>query len=110
MNNTAILCFILGWQGGTVHQVSEVLGLSVSTILDANTSEMELLCRKAQTARYHSAQRSPAAKLRPAQIEEIIRNNVREVTGSEWQGKLFNADDIPQAARAIHRAIYEGTE
>lgn len=31
--NTELLCFALGWQGGTIHQVSEETGLPVQEIL-----------------------------------------------------------------------------
>lgn len=51
MNNTEILCFVLGWQGGTVHQVSQKLNISITEILDANPEQMRELCRKAQQVR-----------------------------------------------------------
>jgi hypothetical protein len=34
--NTELLCLALGWQGGTVHQVAEETGLSVSEIIESN--------------------------------------------------------------------------
>lgn len=39
MNRTLNLCKVLGWQGGTIHQVAEATGLSVSTILDGKSRE-----------------------------------------------------------------------
>ena len=33
-NNTELLCLVLGWQGGTVHQVSDATGLTVQEIID----------------------------------------------------------------------------
>lgn len=50
MSNTAILCFVLGWQGGTIHQVAEELGCTTGHILDADYEVMGELCRKAQAA------------------------------------------------------------
>lgn len=35
LTNTEILCFLLGCQGGTIHQLSHTLGFSVSSILNA---------------------------------------------------------------------------
>jgi hypothetical protein len=34
--NTELLCLCLGWQGGTVHQVAQATGLTVSQIIDTN--------------------------------------------------------------------------
>lgn len=48
MTNTQILAFILGYQGGTVHQIAYELGVSVDAVLDAEEAEMQTLCRKAQ--------------------------------------------------------------
>lgn len=48
LTNTEILCFVLGWQGGTVHQVAKALEVEVQYILDANHDQMLDLCRKAQ--------------------------------------------------------------
>ncbi len=48
MSNTHTLCFILGWQGGTVHQVAKELGVEVQEILDADEAYMGTLCRIAQ--------------------------------------------------------------
>lgn len=52
MSKTAILCFILGWQGGTVHQVAETLEVSTGDILDASDRELGDLCRKAQAVKW----------------------------------------------------------
>jgi hypothetical protein len=35
LTNTEIACYLLGWQGGTVHQVAEITGLSVKEIIDS---------------------------------------------------------------------------
>jgi len=35
MTNTERFCKQLGWQGGTIHQVAETLGLTLEQILDA---------------------------------------------------------------------------
>lgn len=59
LSNTEVLCFVLGWQGGTVHQVARCLpGVSVSDILDADAEQMRYLMRLAQ------------------QVPSIIKNNV----------------------------------
>lgn len=48
LNNTEILCFVLGLQGGTIHQVADTIHEDEMTILDAGTDEMRTLCRIAQ--------------------------------------------------------------
>lgn len=61
LSNTEILCFILGWQGGTVHQVVEMLNnftgnqLTAADIIDATPEEMRVLMRDAQSARHRWA-------------------------------------------------------
>ena len=49
--NSIVLMFILGWQGGTIHQVAETLGVSVADIQNADYLRMEELMRLAQTKR-----------------------------------------------------------
>lgn len=46
--NTLALCFALGWQGGTVHQVAKELETTVDVILVADDERMAELLRKAQ--------------------------------------------------------------
>jgi hypothetical protein len=46
--HTHVLCFIMGWQGGTVHQVASALGVEVNDILDASQERMGELARMAQ--------------------------------------------------------------
>ena len=48
MNHTQVLCFVLGWQGGTLHQVSDTLGVPQLEILAADEHKMGELCRLAQ--------------------------------------------------------------
>lgn len=48
MTNTHILAFMLGYQGGTVHQIAQELGVETAYIIDATDGEMENLMRKAQ--------------------------------------------------------------
>lgn len=48
MTNTEILCFVLGWQGGTVHQVAATLGVAVDDVIIATPEKMRELCRLAQ--------------------------------------------------------------
>lgn len=52
LTNTEILFFVLGYQGGTVHQLAQELDTTVSDILEADYNRMQLLCRKAQKAHY----------------------------------------------------------
>lgn len=42
MTNTELLMKALGWQGGTVHQVAQATGLTVTEILDLDT--LQNLC------------------------------------------------------------------
>lgn len=39
MTNLEIACHLLGWQGGTIHQVSEITGLTVEQILESKDIE-----------------------------------------------------------------------
>lgn len=39
--NTELLMNVLGWQGGTVHQVAKATGLAVLTILDLDKRKAE---------------------------------------------------------------------
>lgn len=48
MNNLSVLCFVLGNQGGTLHQVARDLDVDRELILEANDAQMQDLCRKAQ--------------------------------------------------------------
>lgn len=51
MPNTHVLCFVLGWQGGTIHQVAKLLGVTTSDICNADYDRMGDLCRMAQEKR-----------------------------------------------------------
>lgn len=86
VNNTTVLLFIMGYQGGTVHQVAEKLKTSVSDILDADEKRMEYLMRQAQKYRNtrdileipdmikkHESQ-PYSLDLTEQEIEEIINN------------------------------------
>ncbi len=41
-SNCLIACLLLGWQGGTIHQVSHETGLSVIEILESKDIEKSL--------------------------------------------------------------------
>lgn len=49
LTNTEILCYVLGWQGGTIFLVAKALGVDTNDILYANDERMQELCRIAQT-------------------------------------------------------------
>lgn len=61
--NLQVLCFVLGYQGGTLHQIANELGIAASDILDADYDQMGELCRKAQKLR---SDREVRARLSPA--------------------------------------------
>ena len=46
LTNTQVLCFCLGWQGGTIHQVADKLQVTLDDILDADADKMIELCNK----------------------------------------------------------------
>ncbi len=49
LTNTEIACLLLGWQGGTIWQVSKETGLSVDQILqskDIETDNKDIACLK----------------------------------------------------------------
>lgn len=48
LTNLEILCFVLGQQGGTVHQVARDLSVTANEILEADYEKMQELCRAAQ--------------------------------------------------------------
>lgn len=61
ISNTTILLFVLGYQGGTVHQLAEELGVPTEDILDADEERMGNLMRiaqKRQWARQDAAQKA----------------------------------------------------
>lgn len=51
VSNTEILIFIVGWQGGTIHQIAEHLSIKTSDIILADYDKMQDLMRLAQTKR-----------------------------------------------------------
>ena len=48
LSNTEILCFVIGWQGGTIHQLARALDVTNRLILEATYDDMQWLCRQAQ--------------------------------------------------------------
>lgn len=48
LGNTHVLMFVRGWQGGTLSQIAEELGVTGSDILDADGTRMGELARIAQ--------------------------------------------------------------
>lgn len=50
-SNLEILCFILGWQGGTIYQVAEKLEVTPIQILNASEDRLKKLVRIAQHKR-----------------------------------------------------------
>ena len=48
VSNTVVLMFILGWQGGTIHQVAKELNVTTDDILFADHEKMGTLMRIAQ--------------------------------------------------------------
>lgn len=58
IQNMMILMFIMGFQGGTVHQCAEYLGTTTDDILSATPGRMEDLMRQAQIVR--NKRNSPA--------------------------------------------------
>lgn len=72
ISNTEILCFILGWQGGTVHQVAEALGVASELILNADYMLMQHLMRKAQIARSET--------VLPHEVEQALQT----LTADNW--------------------------
>lgn len=51
MTNTEVLFFVLGKQGGTIHQLARILGVEQDEILYADYDAMQKLCRLAQQRR-----------------------------------------------------------
>ena len=51
ISNTEILLFVMGYQGGTLKQCADELGVTESVILDADYYTMQKLMRRAQQHR-----------------------------------------------------------
>lgn len=51
ISNLTVLMFIMGYQGGTIHQCAEHLGTTAKDILSASPSRMDDLMRQAQLFR-----------------------------------------------------------
>ncbi len=49
--STEILCWVMGWQGGTVHQVAKRLNITTDAVLKASGETLRDLCRLAQELR-----------------------------------------------------------
>jgi len=45
-NNTLAAMYLLGWQGGTIHQVSQETGLTVSEILDSENIYADIMAKR----------------------------------------------------------------
>jgi hypothetical protein len=43
MTNTEVACLLLGWQGGTIHQVAKATGLTVNQILQSKNIEAAII-------------------------------------------------------------------
>lgn len=61
LTNLEILCFVRGWQGGTVHQMAAELQMLPSEIIDATYDDMQLFMRKAQRLRANEEKAKLAA-------------------------------------------------
>jgi hypothetical protein len=66
LSNTEILCFIVGWQGGALHQLAEKLGVSTNEILNADYDQMQDLMRLAQKQSGNALNHDLLAMLRKA--------------------------------------------
>ena len=54
LTNTEVLCFVVGWQGGTLTELSLALCVPAEKIQNATREEMQDLCRRAQVYnRFH---------------------------------------------------------
>lgn len=51
LTNTEILCYVLGWQGGSIHQVARAMNVETDEVLAADATRMRELCRMAQVVR-----------------------------------------------------------
>lgn len=51
LTNTEVLCFVLGWQGDTLADLAKTLEVPAETILNADRTAMQNLCRRAQLRR-----------------------------------------------------------
>ncbi len=60
LTNTEILMYALGWQGGTIHQVSQAIGVDDQAILDATPDELRGYVRYAHGYRNTKTESSVA--------------------------------------------------
>ena len=61
------LCFALGWQGGTVHQVADELKVNSAEIIGADDTRMAIFLRQAQKI---FIERIRAGNVRPEPIQK----------------------------------------
>lgn len=77
LTNTEVLCYVLGWQGGTVHQVQQALAVRLEGILESNAEAMGELCRRAQVyRRFHEGKDE-------TELTRLIQENERLTADNE---------------------------
>ncbi len=58
LTNTEVLCFVIGWQGGTLAELALALCVPGEMIQTADREKMQELCRRAQVYnRFHTGKR-----------------------------------------------------
>lgn len=51
LTNLEVLCFVLGWYGGTVQMVADAVGATPGRVLMADRNDLIAMCRTAQLSR-----------------------------------------------------------
>jgi len=83
MPNTTVLMFIMGFQGGTVHQCAKHLNTTTDDILNATSERMEDLMREAQVFRRKNDPLGYAAKMAVDLLEDMYSMEIAEPEAME---------------------------
>lgn len=94
ISNTAVLLFVMGYQGGTVHQVAGELGVEVDYIINANATEMGELCRKAQAYQWNKNGGGDAKSLLIKHLQVCVNNLKIDYKGHDIPSWLERADGV----------------
>lgn len=78
ISNLTILMFLMGYQGGTIHQCAEYLQTTTYDILNANKERMECLMRVAQLigAKRYTADMTDALKYAHSQMQPFCDDTI----------------------------------
>jgi hypothetical protein len=102
--NMESLCFILGWQGGTLRQVADALSTTESDILNADNSRMHDLAREAQSVARATVPEASAFDI--YQLTPIVGTPKEKTELERLFFKAMCRDDYPKAMDIWGREVF----